>query len=151
MEKAKKKISILLAEDDDDDFFLLKDAFKEAGLKAEIQRVKDGEELMCSLLQERDVQNPDSKLFPSLILLDLNMPRKDGREALSEIKAHHALKKIPVVVLTTSRSPEDISKAYETGANAFIRKPIRFEELVQMIKNLERFWFESCELPVLDY
>jgi len=139
-------VRILLAEDDDDDFFLTCEALKENRLRNEISRVKDGEELMEYLLHKGEFVR-SAPPEPSLILLDLNMPRKDGREALREIKTDTKLKHIPVVVLTTSRAEEDVVRSYQFGVNSFIAKPVTFEGLVDAMKALGRFWFEVVELP----
>jgi len=139
-------VRILLAEDDDDDFFLTCEALKENRLRNEISRVKDGEELMEYLLHKGEFVR-SAPPEPSLILLDLNMPRKDGREALREIKTDTKLKHIPVVVPTTSRAEEDVVRSYQFGVNSFIAKPVTFEGLVDAMKALGRFWFEVVELP----
>lgn len=139
-----QKISILLAEDDDDDYLLTKEAFKEAKLINELYRVKDGEELMKFLLhQGQHVHSPR----PMIILLDLNMPRKSGREALKEIKSNESLKNIPVIILTTSKADEDILLSYQLGCNSFIRKPVSFERFVEMVKTFQHYWLEIVELP----
>jgi CheY-like chemotaxis protein len=130
---------VLLAEDDDDDYRLLQEAFQETGTELRLRRVTDGEELMESLL--------DGSTLPSLILLDLNMPRKSGREALSEIRAHPILKGLPVIVLTTSESEEDMSQMYAVGVSSFIKKPPTFDRLVELVKTLKRYWFDTVLLP----
>ena len=138
---------ILMADDDADDRLLAKDALIECQLDGNLHFVENGEELL-EYLQRRGkyTQLADSPR-PGLILLDLNMPRKDGREALREIKADPALRKIPVVVLTTSKADTDIGRIYELGANSFISKPVSFESLVEVMKILGRYWFEIVELP----
>ena len=143
----KQPMVILMADDDADDRLLAKDALIECQLDGHLHFVENGEELM-EYLQRRGkyTQIADSPR-PGLILLDLNMPRKDGREALREIKADPALRKIPVVVLTTSKADTDISRIYELGANSFISKPVSFESLVDVMKILGRYWFEIVELP----
>ncbi len=108
--------------------------------------MRDGEELMNYLLHRGEFTG-DSSPEPSLILLDLNMPRKDGREALREIKSAPALRHIPIVVLTTSRADEDVLRSYEWGGNSFITKPVTFVGLVKAMKTLNRYWFEVVELP----
>jgi CheY-like chemotaxis protein len=140
----------LLAEDDDDDYFLTVEAMKQARLLNDLVRVCDGEELLDYLLHRGVFAVPDSSPAPALILLDLNMPRKDGREALRDIKSHPELRRLPVVVLTTSRAEEDIIRSYELGVNSFISKPVTFPGLVEALKILGRYWFEIVELPVLD-
>lgn len=139
-------VVILLAEDDEDDFILAKDAFRESRLVNELYRVKDGEELLDYLHHRGAYENKDAPR-PLMILLDLNMPRKDGREALKEIKSDEKLRCIPVVVLTTSKAEEDIVRTYELGCNSFIRKPVTFEQFVYVIREWKKYWFEVVELP----
>lgn len=147
MSSQTKPVTILMAEDDDEDFMLTADALHEARVLNTLYRVKDGEELMEYLLLKGKYPSRAEAPLPSLILLDLNMPRKDGREALKEIETHPALRKIPVVVLTTSEAKEDISRCYEIGANSYITKPVSFEGLVKALKSLGQYWFEIVELP----
>ncbi|MGE4133913.1 MAG: response regulator [Bdellovibrionales bacterium] len=136
----KDQISILIADDDAEDRQLISDAFSEANLSAEISFANDGVEAMEFL---RDKNNA----YPSLILLDLNMPRKDGRETLKEIKSNAELRHIPVVVLTTSQDEVDIWQTYNLGANSFLMKPPKFTTLVDSFKGMSRYWFEIVELP----
>ncbi len=138
---------ILIAEDDEDDYLLTMEALKEAGVDTQIKWVKDGEELMDYLEPVGTAIKKTSPEFPSLILLDLNMPRKDGREVLDEIKKNNALRKIPVVVLTTSKAETDINHAYDLGVNSYIQKPVRFNEFVEVIKVLSNYWFQVVKLP----
>ena len=140
-------VRILLAEDDDDDFFLTAQALKENRLLNEVLRVKDGEELMHYLRGSGEFDGARRPPEPSLILLDLNMPKMDGREALREIKSDPTLRHIPVVVLTTSRAEEDVVRSYQLGVNSFITKPVTFQGLVDAMKALGRYWFEVVELP----
>jgi CheY-like chemotaxis protein len=149
MKPTAKPVVILLAEDDDEDFAFTRDALIESRLLNELRRVKDGEELMAYLRQNRAVGDQKTSPVPGLILLDLNMPRKDGRECLREIKADSALRAIPVVVLTTSKAEEDVLRTYELGVNSFIKKPVTFEGLVEAVGVLGRYWFEIVEMPVL--
>jgi len=142
-----KMITILLADDDPDDRKLTQDAFVENRLVNVLHCVEDGEELMEYLRRQgRYVDQKDAPL-PGLILLDLNMPRKDGREALKEIKADPELRRIPIVVLTTSKAEEDILRTYDLGVNSYVTKPVTFKSLVELIKVLGRYWFEVVELP----
>lgn len=141
-----KPITILMAEDDPDDRLLAQDALKENRLANNLRVVEDGEELM-DYLKQRGRFNAENAPRPGLILLDLNMPRKDGREALREIKADPDLRRIPIVVLTTSKAEEDIFRSYDLGVNSFITKPVTFEGLVDIMKILGRYWFEIVELP----
>jgi len=143
-----KSIVILMADDDADDRLLAKDALTECRLANDLRFVENGEELLDYLhRRNRFAQLADSPR-PGLILLDLNMPKKDGREALKEIKADPELRKIPVVVLTTSKADADIGRIYALGANSFIAKPVSFDSLVNVMKVLGRYWFEIVELPV---
>lgn len=147
MHKKGKPLTILMADDDDEDYMLTVEAFQESRISNPLYRVKDGEELMEYLLLQGKYSSREEAPLPSLILLDLNMPRKDGREALEEILAHADLRRIPVVVMTTSDAKEDISRCYEIGANSYIVKPITHEGLVKAIKLLGQYWLEMVELP----
>ena len=140
-------ITILLADDDEDDRMLAEEALREARLANTITTVEDGEELMDYLYRRGKFSAPGAAPRPGLILLDLNMPRKDGREALKEIKADAELRRIPIVVLTTSKAEEDIYRTYDLGVNSFITKPVSFESLVYIMKALRTYWFEIVTLP----
>ncbi|MEM9152370.1 MAG: response regulator [Cyanobacteria bacterium P01_F01_bin.3] len=142
-----KSITILVAEDDEDDRLLMQEALEENRLANNLHFVEDGEELMDYLLHRNAYADPTSAPRPSLLLLDLNMPRKDGREALQEIKANPDLRQIPIVVLTTSKAEEDILRTYDLGVSSFIAKPVVFESMVQIMKMLGCYWFEIVELP----
>lgn len=139
-------IIILMADDDDDDFVLTQKALKESKLLNTLIRVKDGEELLDYLQKQGEYAEYET-VRPGVILLDLNMPRKDGREALKEIKSNDDLKDIPVVVFTTSKAEEDIYKSYQLGVNSFITKPVTFENLIAVMQALGKYWFEIVELP----
>ncbi len=141
------RVLILMADDDADDRLLAADALAEARLNNELRFVEDGEELMDYLNRRGRWSAPGAAPRPGLILLDLNMPRKDGREALREIKAHPELRRIPVVVLTTSRAEEDVVRSYDLGASSFISKPVTFDGLVTAMKALGRYYIEIVELP----
>jgi len=143
-----KAITILIADDDADDRMLAKDALAENRLANDLHFVEDGEQLMDFLKRRGAYSDPNKSPRPGLILLDLNMPRMDGREALKEIKADPNLRSIPVVVLTTSKAEADIYRTYDLGVNSFITKPVSFEALVVIMKTLGRYWFEIVELPV---
>lgn len=138
---------ILLAEDDEDDFILTQRAFKQVDLNESIRRVKDGVELMEYLRHEGAFEDKAAHPRPDLILLDLNMPRKDGREALKEIKADECLKSIPVVVLTTSKADEDVICSYDLGVNSFVTKPVKMDRFVQAVKKIYEYWVLLVELP----
>ena len=140
-------IVILMADDDPDDRLLVKEALDESRLVNQFVVVEDGEELMDYLLRRGQYAPPAVAPRPGIILLDLNMPRKDGREALAEIKQHPDLRKIPVVVLTTSKAEEDIFRTYDLGVNSYVTKPVTFEGLVEVVKALGRYWIEIVELP----
>ena len=139
-----KSITILLADDDPDDRLLVREAFEENHLLNVLETVEDGEELMDYLNQKGKFAG---KPMPNLILLDLNMPRKNGMEALEEIKADQKLRRIPIVILTTSKAEEDIIRTYDLGVNSFVVKPVTFESLVDLVKELGRYWFQIVELP----
>lgn len=143
---ATKTVTILLADDDPDDRMMAEDAIDESPLTNSLKMVEDGEQLMDYLLG-RGVYADDPPELPGLILLDLNMPKKDGREALQEIKAHPDLRRIPVVVLTTSKAEEDILRTYDIGVNSFITKPVTFSGLVDVMSDLGRYWLQLVELP----
>ncbi|AAN50028.1 response regulator [Leptospira interrogans] len=147
--KNQKTIHILVAEDDPDDRLLMKDGFRENNLANPLHFVKDGEELFEFLQNEGEYSDILKYPKPGIILLDLNMPRMDGREALKTIKSIPELKKIPVIVLTTSREEEDMFKTYDLGANSFIRKPVEFEAFLETIRALGKYWLEIVELPVV--
>ena len=147
MDADNRSITILLADDDEDDRLLAEDALAESRLANTIEFVEDGEELMDYLYQRGKWSEEGAAPRPGLILLDLNMPRKDGRQALKEIKGDPELRKIPVVILTTSKAEEDILRSYDLGVNSFITKPVTFDGLVDIMKLLGRYWFEIVELP----
>lgn len=147
MQHEPKPITILLADDDADDRMLARDALVESRVANDLHFVEDGEQLLDYLYRRGQYESPESSPRPGLILLDLNMPRKDGREALQEIKADPSLRHIPIVVLTTSKAEEDIYRTYDLGVNSFITKPVTFDGLVKVMKVLGRYWFEIVELP----
>jgi CheY-like chemotaxis protein len=144
---ARRPITILMADDDDDDRMLAKEALAECRLANDLHFVEDGEELIDYLCYRGQYSDPQSAPRPGLILLDLNMPKKDGREALKDIKSHAELRHIPIVILTTSKAEEDIYRSYDLGANSYITKPVTFDSLVDVMKALGRYWFEIVELP----
>jgi CheY-like chemotaxis protein len=142
----KEPVVILMADDDDDDYLLTQKALKASKLLNTLIRVKDGEELVDYLLKRGEYEHQET-VRPGIILLDLNMPRKDGREALKEIKDHENLRDIPVVVFTTSKAEEDVYKTYQLGVNSFITKPVTFSNLLDVMTSLGNYWFEIVELP----
>ena len=147
MNRLKRSVPILIADDDEDDRKMIIDALKESRLLNNIHCVKDGEELMDYLYHRGKFTDQVAHPLPGLILLDLNMPRMDGREALRAIKTTPQLRQIPVTVLTTSQVEEDIFRTYDLGVNSFITKPVSFESLVKVMKALGHYWFEIVELP----
>ena len=144
MTKMGQPIMILMADDDADDRVLAKDALEESRVLNDLHFVEDGEQLMDFLNRRGKFADAPR---PGLILLDLNMPKKDGREALKEIKADPEFRRIPVVVMTTSKAEEDIFRSYDLGASSFITKPVTFERLVELMKTLGQYWVEFVELP----
>lgn len=148
MDKNRKPIIILYAEDDPEDQFLVEDALEESRLANELHFVDDGEELMDYLYRRNEYSDLSNEPLPGLILLDLNMPRKDGREALEEIKDDQKLRRIPVIVLTTSKAEEDILSTYDLGVSGFIVKPVTFDKLADIMKTIGKYWFEIVERPI---
>lgn len=149
MKDASKSSVIVLADDDSDDRLLVKDAMAECEWNADLRFVENGEELMEYLTRRGKYSDEASAPRPGLILLDLNMPRKDGREALREIKSDPDLRRIPIVVLTTSKADTDVGSLYDLGANSFISKPVQFEALVGLMRILGQYWFNIVQLPAV--
>jgi CheY-like chemotaxis protein len=147
MTKHAKPITILMADDDADDREMTREAFAESRLANDIRFVEDGVELLDYLFRRGKYSDPESSPRPGLILLDLNMPKKDGREALADIKADPRFKNIRVVVMTTSKAEEDISRVYDLSAASYITKPVTFSGLAEVVKTLGRYWLEIVELP----
>jgi CheY-like chemotaxis protein len=139
-----RPIEILLIEDSEGDVGLIEEVFEEAKIRNNLHVVKDGEEAMLFLHGEGEFSGAPR---PDIILLDLNLPKKDGREVLEEIKEDDGLKNIPVVVLTTSKAEEDILKSYNLHANAYITKPVDFDQFIRVVKSIEDFWLEVVKLP----
>lgn len=146
MDKKAKSITIVMAEDDPDDRLLVKEAFEESRLLNDIRFVEDGEELLAYLRHEGDY-SAENAPRPAVILLDLNMPRKDGREVLDELKHDPVLMHIPVIVLTTSEAEEDIVRSYCAGAAGFVVKPVTFQRLVDVLRTVGQYWLEIVQLP----
>lgn len=142
-----KPIVILMADDDADDRLLTQEALNESRVINDLRFVEDGEELMEYLFLRGKYANGEIAPRPGLILLDLNMPKKDGREALREIKGDPNLRRIPVVVMTTSKTEEDIFRSYDLGASSFITKPVTFAGLVELMRTMGQYWIEFVELP----
>ena len=143
----RRRTIVIIAEDDPDDRLLIKDALKQACQTVEVHFVQDGAEMLDYLYHRGKYLDVEKSPQPELVMLDLNMPKKGGMEVLEEIKTDAALKSIPVVVLTTSRSPEHVSRSYELGGNGFITKPETYTELVEIMQSLERYWFKTVKLP----
>jgi CheY-like chemotaxis protein len=143
---AKRPLTLLCAEDDADYRLLTRRALKASHLTNDLRFVEDGEELMDYLKRRGKYSEPGAAPRPGVILLDLNMPRKDGREALAEIKNDPDLRGIPVVVLTTSGAEEDVLRSYGLGASSYIRKPVNMGALVDIMSTLGHYWFEIVEL-----
>jgi len=136
---------ILIAEDDADDRFLLQTAFVENGYTDAINFVENGVDVMNYL---RNLAEGDNAVYPSFILLDLNMPKKNGREVLKEIKEHPELKKIPVIIFTTTKNELEINRCYELGANSYIVKPSSFELLLKIIDQIRNYWLLTSAIPI---
>lgn len=139
-----KRIRVLLVEDSRADARLVVEVFKEEQINVDIDVVRDGEEAMAYLYRQTQYVGAP---VPDLIILDLNMPKKDGREVLAEIKSDSALSAIPVVILTTSQSEEDILKSYKLHASCFVTKPLELEKFVAIIRSLDSFWFKAVRFP----
>jgi len=141
-----QKLLILIAEDDADDRFLLQTVFAEKGYPDKIEFVENGVELL-DFLSKIFEKNGSGGNFPGFILLDLNMPKKDGREVLKEIKEHPVFKKIPVVVFTTTKNENEIKRCYELGANTYVVKPVSFEALLKVVDDIREYWFNTASIP----
>jgi len=143
----RQPITILMADDDPDDRLMTQEAFAECRVANPLRFVNDGDELMDYLRRQGDFADAARFPMPGLILLDLNMPRRDGREALREIKADPVLRGIPVVILTTSKAEEDVVRSYQDGVNSFITKPVTFSALIEVVQALGKYWLEVVDLP----
>ena len=150
MDDHHQPITILLADDDPEDRMLTREALQESRCANKLETVEDGEELLDYLHRRGKFARLKGVPLPGLILLDLNMPRKDGRTALQEIKSDPRLRRIPIVVLTTSKAEEDIYRSYDLGVNSFISKPVKFEGLVELMKTVSYYWVEIVKLPVVE-
>jgi two-component system response regulator len=147
MTQPPKPITIVMADDDADDRQMTKEAFEQSRIANDLRFVENGAELLDYLHRRGKYSDPATAPWPGLILLDLNMPKKDGREALQEIKANPRLKSIRIVVLTTSKAEEDILRSYDLSASSYITKPVTFAGLVDVVKTLGHYWLEIVELP----
>ncbi len=146
--RIRKRTVLLMADDDEDDCLLVSAAVREVFKSENFQCLPDGDELLDYLLRRGTYADPERFPAPDLILLDLNMPRKNGFDTLKEIKEHPELKAIPIVVFSTSTEPEQIELCYKLGANSYIAKPVTFGDLVQIVKCLAQYWFETTQLPL---
>jgi CheY-like chemotaxis protein len=144
LSKETKPFTVLMADDDEDDRLLARDAFEECEADVDLRFVEDGEELMEYLGGHGQWAGCPR---PSLILLDLNMPKKDGRECLAAIKDNPSLRRIPVVVLSTSKAEEDVMRSYDLGVSSFISKPVTYESLLELVRRLSLYWFQTVRLP----
>jgi CheY-like chemotaxis protein len=142
-----RTFTILMADDDEEDCLVVREALAHGKVPHDLRTVSDGEELLDYLERQGKYRNGQAAPRPDLILLDLNMPRKDGREALGELKSHHRWKEIPVVVLTTSTAEDDVNYAYRTGASSYIAKPSTFQAWIELVRRLNGYWFELARLP----
>ncbi len=147
MQRPVTPVTILMADDDPDDRQLTREAFEEARLANDLRFVENGEELLDYLHRRGKYTDPASSPRPGLILLDLNMPKVDGREALAKLKQDPDLRRIRVVVLTTSKAEEDVLRTYDLSAASYITKPVTFETLVEVVRTLGKYWLEIVELP----
>lgn len=147
MNPPRQPITILMADDDPDDRLMTQEAFAECRVLNPLRFVSDGEELMDYLHRRGEYADDERFPMPGLVLLDLNMPRRDGREVLREIKADPRLRGIPVVILTTSKAEEDVVRSYRDGVNSFITKPVTFSALTEVVKALGKYWLEVVDLP----
>ncbi|MGE5350879.1 MAG: response regulator [Acidobacteriota bacterium] len=139
-----KPISILLVEDNPGDVYLTREAFKESKFSNTLQVVKDGVECMEFLRHQGKYAGSE---MPDVILLDLNLPKKNGREVLAEVKRDQSLRYIPVIVLTSSQSESDIKTSYQLNANCYISKPVDYDDFIRIIRSIENFWFSVVRLP----
>ena len=151
MDINRDNFTVLMADDDADDFFLLKEGLIESQIDCDLRYLPDGKELMDYLLRQGKFIDPEPGPRPLLILLDLNMPGKNGRDVLTEIKAIPELKHIPVIVYTSSRNEEDVRQCYALGANSYISKPVGWDQLINMIMNLFSYWTRTVRLPKVEF
>lgn len=147
MQTSRRPVTILMADDDPDDRALTAEAFRESHVANDLRFVEDGEELLDYLHRRGKFVDPATSPWPGIILLDLNMPRMDGREALREMKADPRFRGIRVVIMTTSKAEEDVVRSYELSAASYITKPVTFDRLVEVVKALGKYWLEIVELP----
>jgi CheY-like chemotaxis protein len=147
MAKTERVCTILMADDDAEDCLLVREALRESGRPHILRFVRDGEELLDYLCRRGEYESTRDAPMPDLILLDLKMPKMDGREALRELKADSRFKHIPVVVLTTSTDPQDVDVSYAIGVNSYVTKPVTYRGLVALMETLSKYWLELVERP----
>ena len=147
---AQKKATILLVEDDPGDQELTRRALKHDSLNVDLRIVHDGEQALDYLFRRGEFEDPATSPTPELILLDLNMPRKNGREVLTELKDHEHISRIPIVVLTTSEQEADILRSYDLGCNSYIQKPVEIDQFIASVRKLGTYWFEVVTLPTAE-
>jgi CheY-like chemotaxis protein len=151
MKSQNETITFLIADDDSEDRDMIRDALRESRIMNELRFVHDGEQMMNYLNRKEQFEDALKYPMPGLILLDLNMPKKDGREVLSEIKSDPRLRQIPIVILSTSKAEEDIFRTYNLGVNSFITKPVTFDGLIQVMGEMGRYWLQIVRLPSIDF
>ncbi|MCC9599535.1 response regulator [Stieleria sp. JC731] len=149
-ESSRPEATILLAEDNPAERALAKRACERSRINCDLRFVNDGEQALDYLYRKSDFADPAVAPVPDLVLLDLNMPKVNGHQVLSQMKLHHSLKKIPVVVLTTSRAERDIAQSYEIGCNSFLNKPKDVDSFVDLFQSLSHYWFNLVVLPPKD-
>ena len=145
MDSTPRSLKVLLVEDNEGDVRLIKEAFNESKIEKTFSVAKDGEDAL-NFLYKRGAYNMET-LRPDIILLDINLPRKNGFEVLESIKSDPDLKRIPVIMLSSSSSEDHISKSYELSANCYVTKPVDFDEYTQLVRTIEDFWFQMAKLP----
>jgi len=152
MEPKLDRCAILIADDDADDRLLIRKALEENGVKNQIQFLGDGQELVDHLNEHlKSTPSGKSPDLPCLILLDLNMPRMDGHTALKIVKGHDQLREIPIVILSNSKNPQDVSNSYQEGANSFFTKPLDYKDMVGLMDLLKTYWFQNARLPYEEF
>ena len=147
MNVGQQRCAILVADDDEGERYLIQKAMEDSGVNGDIQFLEDGQLVVDELNVQLAVSEPGARKLPCLILLDLNMPRMDGRDVLKVVKSHPDLKRIPIVVMTNSKNPQDVESTYRDGANSFFTKPLNYSDLVNLITLLKTYWLETASLP----
>lgn len=150
VDRDSEPVGIIVAEDNEFDRMILQEAFEELGMNVALRFVRHGEELLELLHGTEASTAAEAKARPLIVIMDLNMPRMDGNEALRRIRQDTRLRRLPVVILSTSDNPKQITEAYDNGANAFMTKPGRFEDMVTMLRSFRSFWLDEAHLPTID-